>query len=257
MPDTPDTRPVVLVYTQDLFFNVRIQDVVEKLGGRMQSAQTAADLADGLGAVPVLAIVELGPGGEGDWAHAVNFARKWTRGIPIVAFGSHLDTASRAAARRAGCDYVWARSKFVRELPALVARYVAPDEQTPGCDDAPNALVLQGLELFNQGRYYECHDALEAAWFADHRPCRDLYQGILQLAIALHHIEQDNYTGADKMFRRAINKFQRLPATCQGIDVATLLQASRRLHQTLLALDPESLEQFPRSQYPTIVSALR
>ena len=45
--------------------------------------------------------------------------------------------------------------------------------------------------------------------------------------------EGGNYDGADKMLRRAVNKFQRLPPSCQGIDAASLLQTCRRLQQTL------------------------
>ena len=247
-----DARPTVLLYSDDLFFSVRIQDVVEKLGGQVQSVQSAPALADGLGDVPVLTIVELGPGGQGDWIQAVNYARKWTRSIPIVAFGSHVDVAAREAARAAGCTHVWSKSRFVEELPALVAKYVQPSAETQGCEDAPNDLVRKGLELFNKGEYYHCHDALEEAWFADRRPCRYLYQGILQLAIALHQIENLNYDGADKMFRRAINKFQTLPARCQGLDVDALLHTSRELRQVLIDLGPDRVRDFPHPLFPTI-----
>lgn len=249
--------PTVLVYSRDLFFSVRIQDVIERLGGRMHHVQNATDLATGLGEVPVLAIVELDPGGEGDWVHAVNYARRGTRGIPVVAFGSHVDAAARAAARQAGCQHVWAKSRFMEELPALVERYVSPSEDLQGCTDTPSELVAEGIRLFNAGEYYHCHDALEAAWAADRRPCRDLYQGILQLAIALHQVELGNYLGADKMFRRAINKFQRLPVHCQGFDAAELLLTCRDLHRTLVELGPEHIAAFPRSAFPTIRPAER
>ncbi len=244
--------PTILVYSHDLFFSVRIQDVIERLGGRMALVQSAADLAAGLGEVPVLAIVELDPAGQGDWIHAVHYAQRWTRGIPIVAFGSHVDTAAREAARRAGCQHVWAKSHFMAELPTLVQSYVAPSADLQGCADAPDERVREGIRLFNAGAYYRCHDALEAAWVAEHRPCRALYQGILQLAIALHQVEQGNYEGADKMFRRAINKFQRLPERCQGLDVAGLLATCRDLHRLLIDGGRERIAAFPRGAFPLI-----
>lgn len=247
--------PAVLLSTTDLFFAARIQNVVEKLGGHVQSVATAAEWAAQLGEVPVLAIVELGPGGQGEWLHAVQYARKWTRGIPIVAFGAHVDVDAQAAAHAAGCDFVWSKNRLTQELPTLVARYLAPAEEMAGCADAPNELVRQGVALYNQGQYYRCHDALEAAWVADPRPCRQLYQGLLQFAVALHHIEQGHFTGADKMFRRAINKFQRLPPRCQGFDVAALLRHSRSLRQELLALGPERIAHFPRQLFPSLTYA--
>lgn len=42
------------------------------------------------------------------------------RGLPVVAFGPHLDTERRKAARAAGADRVLAKSKFVTELPRLM-----------------------------------------------------------------------------------------------------------------------------------------
>ena len=39
---------------------------------------------------------------------------------PVVAFGPHLDTVKRKAARSAGADRVLAKSKFVTELPRLM-----------------------------------------------------------------------------------------------------------------------------------------
>lgn len=245
-----DLRPTVLIYTTDLFFDLRIQDVVEKLGGRAQSVSSPAELAAGLADVPVLAIIELGV--DQDWIAAVHEARKLTRGTPIAAFGSHVDAEALAAARAAGCDFVRTKGRFMGELPALVERHLRPSAEMPGCDEAPNELVREGLRLFNLGQYHPCHDALEQAWVADERPCRDLYQGILQLAIALYQIEGDNYDGADKMLRRAIAKFQRLPAVCQGIDAAELLQICRRLLHTLSELGPAGLAAFPSQTFPII-----
>lgn len=40
---------------------------------------------------------------------------------PVIAFGPHLDTEKRKAARAAGADRVLAKSKFVTELPVLMA----------------------------------------------------------------------------------------------------------------------------------------
>jgi hypothetical protein len=42
--------------------------------------------------------------------------------VPVVAFASHVRADLIAEARAAGADRVLARSAFVAELPALVAR---------------------------------------------------------------------------------------------------------------------------------------
>src|SRR5206468_2784299 len=48
-------------------------------------------------------------------------------GTPFVAFGSHVDTASLAAAAASGCDPVLPRSRFSAELPELIRRYLGSE----------------------------------------------------------------------------------------------------------------------------------
>lgn len=43
-----------------------------------------------------------------------------TSGVPIIAFGSHVNREALQGARDAGVDRVLARSAFVRELPELL-----------------------------------------------------------------------------------------------------------------------------------------
>jgi CheY-like chemotaxis protein len=45
----------------------------------------------------------------------------------VVAYGSHVDTATLQAAREAGCDPVWPRSRFVEELPQSLPEWMADD----------------------------------------------------------------------------------------------------------------------------------
>lgn len=41
---------------------------------------------------------------------------------PVVAFGPHVDSAGRKAAREAGADRVLAKSRFVTELPTILQK---------------------------------------------------------------------------------------------------------------------------------------
>ena len=59
-------------------------------------------------------------------------ALKERAGGPVIAFGPHLDTEKRKAARAAGADRVLAKSKFVTELPALMTLHKAARQQSAG-----------------------------------------------------------------------------------------------------------------------------
>ena len=78
----------------------------------------------------------------------------------------------------------------------------AINEITCACQAGLDVRVLVGLELYNAREYFECHEVLENAWRAEKGPIRELYRGILQIAVGYYHIQRGNYIGARKMFKR-------------------------------------------------------
>jgi hypothetical protein len=50
----------------------------------------------------------------------------------VVAYGSHVDTATLKAARASGCDPVLPRSKFVEDLPRELPRWFGEEVAQPG-----------------------------------------------------------------------------------------------------------------------------
>jgi predicted metal-dependent hydrolase len=92
-------------------------------------------------------------------------------------------------------------------------------------DDCNEPLPLHaqdGLRLFNEGLYFEAHEALELAWRAETRPIRDLYRGILQAAVVYLHMRRGNFNGAVKVGERCMRILDSLPASCRGIRVDIL-----------------------------------
>ncbi len=75
---------------------------------------------------------------------------------------------------------------------------------------------------------------------------RDLYQGILQVGVAFHHLQNNNFPGAMKMFRRGLPRLRALPEVCQGVLVAELARGARGVHDLALDLGPERLSELPQ-----------
>jgi predicted metal-dependent hydrolase len=115
-----------------------------------------------------------------------------------------------------------------------------------GCGGTLPALAVRGLELFNEGEYFEAHEALELAWRAEHGPVRELYRGVLQIAVAYHHILRGNYRGAVKMFLRARGWLAPFPDQCQGIDLAGLRADAAGVEDALLNAGPEGINRLNR-----------
>jgi len=74
---------------------------------------------------PKLAIVNTATAGV-DWEAAIREARQ--HGLPVLAFGSHMDLEAREKALQAGAQRVVANSKFTSDMPGLVQRMLS---QTP------------------------------------------------------------------------------------------------------------------------------
>ena len=120
------------------------------------------------------------------------------------------------------------------------------------CQESLTGKALEGIRLYNQGEYFEAHEALEAAWRQDHTPGRELYQGILQVGIAYLQIQRGNYTGALKMFMRARQRLDPLPDNCRGVQVAQLRQDAERAWTALKALGRENIATFDRSLFKPV-----
>ncbi len=251
----PERKPLVVALEPDLFFSVRISQVVRATGGQELILEDGRALWEAIERWPELVLIDLS---APDWEEPVRRAKQLphTKSIPIVAFGSHVDTETLQAARRAGCDHAWARSRLMNELPALVERSLHPPTQwVEGWDEPPPPLLLQGIEQFNAGEYWECHETLETLWRAELRPVRDLYQGILQVGVAFHHLLHDNYGGAIKTFRRGLPRLRTLPDVCQGVEVTPFREAARGIYDAVVEAGPDSLTQWDGATFPKITLA--
>ena len=77
-----------------------------------------------------------------------------------------------------------------------------PAGGTAGAD----ASVRLGLALYNAGRFWEAHEALEAVWRASGPAERALWQGLIQAAAAMLHRERGNAHGLRVQGRAAVEK---------------------------------------------------
>jgi CheY-like chemotaxis protein len=104
---------VVAVVT-DLFFQSRIS-AAARYAGRAVRFLPVVSSTEG----HALALVDLDA--ATDVLEAIR-RLKADSSAPVVAFGPHVDTAGRKAAREAGADRVLAKSRFVSELPSILQK---------------------------------------------------------------------------------------------------------------------------------------
>jgi len=89
------------------------------------------------------------------------------------------------------------------------------------------------VEQFNQRQFYACHDSLEALWMDALEPDKKFYQGILQIAVALHHLENQNWRGAMILLGEGIRRLHHYPLDYGGIQIEPFLEQVVGLLQSL------------------------
>jgi uncharacterized protein len=117
-------------------------------------------------------------------------------------------------------------------------------ENRSPCDEPPPPLLLEGIAQFNRGEYFEQHETIERLWREESRDVRELYQGILQVGVAFHHLARGNHHGAVYMLTRGTRRLARFVPICQGVDVDALVAAAVAALKEMERLGPERLDEF-------------
>lgn len=92
---------------------------------------------------------------------------------------------------------------------------------------------LEGVKLFNLGKYHECHDVIEKVWRnTENSNDKKFYQGIVQIAVALHLIEEKRYEGAKKVYERGKANLGNVNQVFYGIDQNKILSEVKEYIET-------------------------
>jgi uncharacterized protein len=87
--------------------------------------------------------------------------------------------------------------------------------------------LVQGIDEFNRGLFFECHETLEAIWLEEHGDDRLFYQGIIQVAAGYYKLEQGVLIGAIKLWQRGLEKLEPYGPEHLGVDLASLVEPTK------------------------------
>jgi uncharacterized protein len=119
------------------------------------------------------------------------------------------------------------------------------------CLQPPPQALLQAIEEFNRGEFFEQHETLEAIWIAQPDPIRYLYQGILQVGVGFYHWKRGNWKGAVAKLGQGLEKLEPYRPHCQTVDVERLASETRALLDQLRTRR-SNLPPFPPPGLPRI-----
>lgn len=128
---------MIIALTDDLMIGSRISGMLEMAGYgvRVFADPDALREAQEAGIVDAIVLPFAARSFDGIAAIRALRADERTARLPILAFGPHVDTEARTAARAAGATRVVTNGAFFTRMPAIVAALLANEPGTAADDE--------------------------------------------------------------------------------------------------------------------------
>ena len=81
------------------------------------------------------------------------------------------------------------------------------------------AALFTALNLFNNQKWYEAHDAFEEIWNSVNGDERQIIQGILQVSVSQFHLSKGNLNGATILLGEGLGRIKTRTNINLGIDL--------------------------------------
>ena len=108
----------------------------------------------------------------------------------------------------------------------------------------PLKLFQEGVELFNRGEFYDCHEVFEELWTPTEQPDRWFLQSLIHFAVGFYHHRNGNAVGATRQLGKGLKKLEGYLPRWDGVDTAAIESEVRRC---LAVIESGGrVEKFPR-----------
>jgi predicted metal-dependent hydrolase len=89
--------------------------------------------------------------------------------------------------------------------------------------DAETADAFErGVNEFNAGKFFECHETLEEVWRGTRGPARDFFQGLIQVSVGFYHLRNGNLRGGASQLERGLGHLAGYGPSYGGLELAEL-----------------------------------
>jgi CheY-like chemotaxis protein len=135
LPNGEVANSRIFAFIDDLFFLAKIQETARKLNVKVEFVKTDKDLMDRMqqngDEKPSLIIFDLNNNNAKPLTLIPKLKSKLKKQTSIIGFLSHVQGDLKQKAHEVGCDMVLPRSAFSQNLPQLLRRHGAPEDEAP------------------------------------------------------------------------------------------------------------------------------
>ena len=101
------------------------------------------------------------------------------------------------------------------------------------------------LDLFNNKKWYEAHDAFEEIWKGLYGDERQIIQGILQVSVSQFHLSKGNLNGAMILLGEGLGRIKSRVSVDLGLDLLSFCKSLEVLLEKLHSKVPLSNDDVP------------
>ncbi|MGC2195973.1 MAG: hypothetical protein WA628_14950 [Terriglobales bacterium] len=133
LPVREDANSRIFAFVDDLFFLAKIQETARKMNVKVEFVKTDKDLLERMKQngeeKPSLIIFDLNNANAKPLTLIPKLKTRLKKGTSIIGFLSHVQGDLKQKAHEVGCDMVLPRSAFSQNLPQLLRRHGAAEEE--------------------------------------------------------------------------------------------------------------------------------
>lgn len=93
--------------------------------------------------------------------------------------------------------------------------------------DWSSGALAQGLACYRNREFFAAHEHWEDVWRSAVTPEKTILQGLIQIAVAFHHLERQNTVGAASLLASALAKLEGFPPYFEGIALTPICDSMR------------------------------
>jgi hypothetical protein len=132
---------------------------------------------------------------------------------------AHLVDAGGRALPPVHAPHAAAAARHAARALVALAAVVPP----PAPDDPVAVAVARASARWSQALFFEVHEVLEDVWRTAAGERRLALQGLIQVAVAFHHLAHGNARGARTLLREGRARLEAGPDALPGVDTIALL----------------------------------
>ena len=134
LPASAEANSRIFAFIEDLFFMAKIQETAKKLNVKVEFVKSDKEMMEKMRQngeeKPSLIIFDLNNASVKPLSLIPKLKSKLKKGTSIIGFLSHVQGDLKQKAHEVGCDMVLPRSAFSQNLPQLLRRHGAAEEET-------------------------------------------------------------------------------------------------------------------------------